>query len=134
VSWSKGRKSDDDIINGHELERNDKELQYACIFELPDETARECAEVDAGVSCDCRDPGNTNPLCEDGVGGRTRQVSAKAYPVLRQLQILKGLGKQGIVGSICPEQCPAAEKRMVRFVGKGESNLGSTLFISCAGE
>jgi hypothetical protein len=30
------------------------------------------------------------------------QTRGKAYPGIRQLQVLKGLGEQGVVGSICP--------------------------------
>jgi hypothetical protein len=44
------------------------------------------------------------PLCQDAATGTFSnvQVRAKAYPGLRELEVLKGLGDQGIVGSICP--------------------------------
>jgi len=32
------------------------------------------------------------------------------------------------------KDCPATEKRIVRFVGNGGPAGGSTLFITCAGE
>ncbi len=96
-----------DPINGHEwgiTKRND--LQYACIFPLPPGAERNCA---GGVpSCDCNDPAAdlNNPLCEPPNPGEpaTMQVRAKAYPGLRTLQVLKGVGAQGIVGSVCPAQ------------------------------
>ncbi len=94
-------------INGHERITWD-DLQYACIFDLP--IARDCSA--GATSCDCFDPNNDDPLCEDnpndigpdGTPNRTLQVRAKAYPGLRELAVLKGLGSQGVVGSICPAQ------------------------------
>jgi hypothetical protein len=61
------------------------DLQYACIFPL-------ATDVPGGP--DCPD----EVLCE----GDT-QVNAKAYPGLRELALLRGMGSQGIFGSICPE-------------------------------
>lgn len=91
-------------INGHEYTAHDADLEYACIFDLP--VPRDCADP-SQPACDCLAPDNDNPLCEpnpgDG-GNRTLQVRAKAYPGLKELAILKALGPQGIVGSICPQQ------------------------------
>jgi hypothetical protein len=91
-------------VNGHEwnVVAGD-DLQYACIFPLA--TPRDCTV--STVSCDCR-PGEEaeqNPLCQDpsGAFGNT-QFSAKAYPSVRELQLLKAIGSQGIVASICPAQ------------------------------
>ena len=79
------------------------DLQYACIMDIPD--ARDCSIPGNYPGCDCEDVNNDNPLCEAGVSGDpTSQVRAKAYPGLRQLGVLKGLGDQGVVGSICPSQ------------------------------
>ncbi|MFT3773730.1 MAG: hypothetical protein QM820_50805 [Minicystis sp.] len=102
-----------DKINGHEYTPGTKDgvqavaddLQYACIFDLPQ--PRDCA-TDV-VSCDCSDPKNDNPLCEPAdptnpTTTRTKQVRAKAYPGTRELTLIKALGTQGIVGSICPKQ------------------------------
>ncbi len=91
-------------INGHEFsvpQRND--LQYACIFPL--EQPRDCTDPDQ-VACDCPEAGNDNPLCQDPNSGKAGQTQyfAKAYPGTRQLRVLKEIGPQGIVGSICPEQ------------------------------
>jgi len=80
------------------------DLQYACIFPL--DTSRDCEG--ATSVCDCADPTNDNPLCVDnsitGSGHPTEQKYAKAYPGVRQLQVLKALASQGIVASICPRQ------------------------------
>jgi hypothetical protein len=103
-----------DKINGHEYTPGTKDgvqavpddLEYACIFTLP--TARDCSDPNI-VSCDCSDPKNDNPLCEaadpsNPTTTRTKQVRAKGYPGIRQLSLIKALGTQGIVGSICPKQ------------------------------
>lgn len=47
---------------------------------------------------DCAGAPADNPLCQG-----TTQVNAKAYPGLRELAVLHGLGDQGIPASICPE-------------------------------
>ncbi|HTN82687.1 MAG TPA: hypothetical protein VL242_03355 [Sorangium sp.] len=101
-------------INGREYtipEGSTGDLQYACIFDLPD--SKTCEGM--GQSCDCRAvPGETNdnPLCQPDGGNdqadpqpRTNvQIKAKAYPGLRELQLIRELGPQGIVGSVCPRQ------------------------------
>lgn len=86
-------------INGHEREipeRND--LQYACVFELP--VPRACSAFSGG--CDCSEAVEGNPLCQasDGSYGTT-QYRAKAYPAPRYLSVLRGVGKQAVVASIC---------------------------------
>jgi hypothetical protein len=92
-------------INGHEqnVVRQD-DLQYACTFPLV--TERPCNEANAD-SCDCLavDSEYKRPLCDyrggpeaDGV-----QVAAKAYPAVRELEVLRGVGNNGIVASICPK-------------------------------
>lgn len=88
-------------INGHEVvipARDD--LQYACIFPLP--KAVDCSG--GGVSCECG-ANDESPLCQapDGSFGTT-QYFAKAYPGRRHLAVLKAMGSQGVVGSICPVQ------------------------------
>jgi hypothetical protein len=86
-------------INGHEWNAGlDAQLQFSCIFDLPQPF--ECDKW----QCDCESPeGKNNPLCQDAQGGySTTQRRAKAYPGLRQLAVLKGIGEQGIAASICP--------------------------------
>jgi hypothetical protein len=103
-----------DPINGHEWDISksgppNADLQYACVFDLPTPTV--C--VSTNSDCDCNDspPGSMggtvadmkNPLCQapGGAYGST-QYRAKGYPCLRELQVLKGIGDQAIVASICP--------------------------------
>jgi hypothetical protein len=92
-------------INGSEWTiKNQDDLQYACIFDLP--SARNCGDASI-VSCDCKDPANDNPLCQPDPADmtkRTLQTKAKAYPGVRELQVLQSLGSQGITASVCPKQ------------------------------
>ncbi len=101
-------------INGNEwtIPKHD-DLQYACIFPLvkvdqatgnitPD--TRDCSVPGKYAGCDCEDKTNDNPLCQPAAAGNTDQTKAKAYPGLRELQVLRDVGGQGIVGSVCPAQ------------------------------
>jgi len=90
-----------DPINGHEytIDAAD-DLQYACIFELP--TSIDCTDMQFIPQCDCETAGNDKPLCT-GTNNQT-QDKAKAYPGLRHLQVLRGIGTQGITASVCPKQ------------------------------
>jgi hypothetical protein len=93
-----------DPIAGHEKTSADRaDLQYACIFPLP--TPRDCSASPPPTACDCQDLANDNPLCEspDGENGQI-QYFAKAYPSLRQLNLIERLGNQGILASICPAE------------------------------
>ena len=90
------------VINGHESKiEHGEELQYACIFPLPE--AIDCSDPD-NVSCDCRaeDAAVNRAVCNG-----TTQTHAKAHPSLRQLRVLKDFGATGaensIVASICPK-------------------------------
>jgi hypothetical protein len=90
-------------INGHERTNNSDDLQYACIMPLMED--KECA---GKVGCDCSvvKEGAPNPLCAKDASGNqtTTQTHAKAYPGTRQLEVLKELGPQGIVASVCAAQ------------------------------
>lgn len=92
-------------INGHEQANiGDADLQYACTFAL--EKAEVCDEMDQG--CDCADAAvdkRNRPLCQPPAGGMpgTTQHFGKAYPGLRPLEVLKGIGESAIVASICPK-------------------------------
>jgi hypothetical protein len=95
-------------INGSErdISGND-DLQYACIFPLP--TPRDCGD-NTILSCDCNDPMNDSPLCEEDPakpGSRTLQTKAKAYPGIRQLAVLRSLDTQGLTASVCASQTTA---------------------------
>lgn len=91
-------------INGNEFTAAD-ELQYACIFELPKPLERDCTQSN-WPACDCQEQPNDRPLCaaNPNGGGQTLQVRAKAVPSLRQLSLLKSLGSQSALGSICAPQ------------------------------
>jgi hypothetical protein len=91
-------------INGHEqsvLNRDD--LQYACTFELFPNIPCTATNQD-GCDCNASELPYNRPLCQypgadvDGV-----QTHAKAYPGLRQLEVLKGLGQNAVVASVCPK-------------------------------
>jgi hypothetical protein len=100
-----------DPVNGHEWDPSkanpmpNADLQYACTFPLA--PVKLCTE---GVDCDCFfPPGGSpsaagNPLCQDRTTGAYSNIQSggKAYPGLRELEVLKGIGDQAIVGSICP--------------------------------
>jgi len=96
----------ENAINGTEWTIPDRDdLQYSCIFDLPPGEERDCS-VGNPAACDC-EAGTTNPLCaiDPGTGQRTAlQIKAKAYPGLRELNLLRDLSSQGIVGSVCPAQ------------------------------
>jgi hypothetical protein len=87
-----------DPINGHEYTIANNDLQYACVFDLPE--PRDCS-VQGVNGCDCNQ-GTDNPLCDPTT--QTLQVRAKAYPGQRELSVLKSVGTQGVVTSICPSQ------------------------------
>jgi hypothetical protein len=93
-------------VNGHEWANTDRDdLQYSCIFPLPQ--GRDCAVVkqqNPAPGCDCS-PGTeaqNNPVCQGAANAySTTQSFAKAYPPLRELEVIHGLGKNGLVSSIC---------------------------------
>jgi len=93
-------------INGHEhVSPKHDDLQYACIFPLV--TPRDCASGAASNACDCNaeDVDRNRPVCQPPGGGATgtTQYFAKAYPGLRHLELLQGLGERSIVTSVCPK-------------------------------
>jgi hypothetical protein len=100
---------DENPINGHEqnVPLLD-DLQYACTFELP--TPRDCAMAGT-YDCNANEQANNRSLCEYPNGPNTEgiQLRAKAYPGLRHLEVLKAVGDNGVVASICPKNtAPAA--------------------------
>jgi hypothetical protein len=93
-------------VNGHEWLTGTDDLQYACIFKLKSADEKSCANLPANdPECSCKpgDLDSKNPLCQDASGGYSQPVQrfAKAYPGLRELQVLKDLGNNSIVASIC---------------------------------
>jgi hypothetical protein len=100
-----------DPIHGHEWDptldaaQPNADLQYACVFDLA--PTRICTEA---ADCDCFGSQSDltlvhRPLCQNAQGAYTNeQVRAKAYPGTRILQVLQGLGDQGVATSLCPAQ------------------------------
>jgi hypothetical protein len=83
------------------------DLQFACTFPLA--TPLPCTQANS-QSCDCNaeDAEQMSPLCEysspmtDGT-----QVRGKAYPSVRELELLRELGSSAVVASICPKNTDA---------------------------
>jgi hypothetical protein len=98
-------------INDHEwtISTPANDIEYACIFPLP----IPIDESGGTTGGDCGVNPMNNPLCSPNVndmGKNTLQTKAKAYPGLKHLSIARGMGSQGIVGSICPSQLNDASK------------------------
>ena len=90
-------------INGHEHQAGSarSDLQYACIFELPEPVPCN-AENARGCDCNADEYAANNPLCEGGsLDSDGTQVYGKAYPSLRELEVLRGVGDNAVVASIC---------------------------------
>jgi hypothetical protein len=99
-------------VNGHEqdvIPEDRGDLQFACIFPLA--APRQCDPSNA-ASCDCNaeEYAKNSPLCEydspyaDGI-----QFYDKAYPGVRELEVLRGIGSKGITASICPKNAVGGE-------------------------
>jgi hypothetical protein len=105
-------------INGHELvaTANRDDLQYACIFQLP-EPLPCTGENAASCACNADEYEQNSPVCTGGgLDTDGVQLYGKAYPGLRELEVLKGIGEAGVVGSICAKNVttesgdPAADR------------------------
>jgi hypothetical protein len=99
-------------INGHERPIDADDLQYSCIFPLP--APQDCTVASI---CECHEGGyDGNPVCQSAngeYGYGSIQYFGKAYPGIRHLRVLQGLGEQGIVGSICAAE--VADPASFRF-------------------
>lgn len=91
-------------INGHEHQNGVGDLQYACTFELDE--PRDCGSNPNDPTCDCNaGAAFASPLCQDPatqLSSKT-QFFAKAYPGLRELDVLRRVGSSAVVASICPK-------------------------------
>jgi len=96
--------------------------EYACIFQLTDPatgtpTPRDCTSADYSVqeACDCSvtglAPNSVPAVCglanpgapyASGTNDYTKQYFAKAYPTIREIQLVELMGNQGILSSLCP--------------------------------
>jgi hypothetical protein len=116
--------------NGHEYNTAYEDLEYACIFQLPQPRACACSQTASDYSsCKYLHP---NDCCDltfgaDGRGGGSgsfnkplcngnTQVAAKAYPGLREIAVLRDYATgdaviapgNSIVTSICPKDTSAS--------------------------
>ena len=99
-----------DPIHGHDwdvatafgAQQGPGDLQYACIFPLAQ--SRDCSGATGGCDCNAAGVNGKSPLCWDGAQYSSVQTSAKAYPGLRQLEVLRDFGDNAIVASICPKE------------------------------
>lgn len=95
-----------DPDHGREFDTQKDDLQYACTFEILVNGApapRNCTTVE----CDCPPParqtGKNPPLCGTSNDPNTGiQTRAKAYPTTREFMVVRDLGEQGIISSLCP--------------------------------
>jgi hypothetical protein len=98
-------------INGHEqavIENERADLQFACVFPLAEPVP--CTSTNQG-GCDCNADEYTkqSPLCSyENPGSDGVQERAKAYPGLRHLSVLKGIGSNAMVASICAKNTEPA--------------------------
>jgi hypothetical protein len=91
-----------DPVNGGDRDVFDgDDLQYACIG--PRATDEKAAD------CEGPSPETKNPLC--AAGGK--QPRFKAYPGLRHLRVVRELGTQGYVASICDSNFGGAMRGLV---------------------
>lgn len=95
-------------INGHEevVLRRDT-LQAACIFELSNPIECDAAAQSSNASCLCFEgdlPDNA-AVCQPPTGGpaTTLQYSSAALPGVRHLELMRSLGDNAIVASVCPK-------------------------------
>ncbi len=116
-------------INGHERSIPSRDdLQYACIYPL--EIPELCTE--AVTTCECIADNTDSPLCQDPMTGKFdhTQRYAGAQPGIRYLSVVKGLGAQGLVASICPAQhadASAANYGYRQALGSIIDRLGESL-------
>jgi hypothetical protein len=95
-SDTRGDNGDANDPVGRDWKTGDDDLQYACTFPLPQDKQRTCTSADP--SCDCAGAKNP-PLCGAAVGN---QIKAKAYPTTREFMVVRALGDQGVIASLCP--------------------------------
>lgn len=89
----------DPLNKGHrDWDTKKGDLQYACTFPLPEDFRRP-----ANNTGDCKKDSDS-PLCGSGPKNVDRvQERAKAYPTIREAIVVRQLGSQGIIGSLCPK-------------------------------
>ena len=111
-------------INGHEqniVGRDD--LQYACTFPLRQPIPCDPPAVmgnDVGCDCNASEAAYNRSICSYPGGSEAEGVQeyAKAYPSVRQLEVLRDVASKAVVGSICPKNTqPNGEPHTDPFYG-----------------
>ncbi len=94
-----------DPIHGREWDTGGTDLQYACTFDLFEQSAAGPKPVRKACEdkrlCDCPGDGRS-PVCAPD--DPNVQVKGKAYPTVRELWVARELGDHAIVASLCPKQ------------------------------
>lgn len=94
-----------DPEHGREWDTRGSDLQYACTFDLVQQTATGTAPLRVACEdarlCDCPGDGRS-PLCDPA--DPKVQVKGKAYPTVRELRLAKELADHAVVASLCPQQ------------------------------
>ena len=93
-------------INGHEqavLPQRD-DLQFACIYPLEHPVSpAECGANADECDCNADESYKNSPLCQGATPNADgTEVYGKAYPGVRELQVLELYGANSIVASVCP--------------------------------
>jgi hypothetical protein len=93
-------------INGHEQNNmGNRDLQYACTFQLPEPIVCDETRFNNDQGCDCyeSDMVLNRSVCQPPGGGEptTTQHFGKAYPALRELAVASQLGRRTVLGSVC---------------------------------
>jgi len=146
-----------DAFIGHEYNTAREDLEYACTYTLPSSRACACDSTSSSyASCKYQHP---NDCCDtsyatDGAGGPgdkfdkplcsgTTQVAAKAYPGLREIEVLHDYATsttaaaQGnsVVASICPKDLSSDASNpgygYNPVVSALVDRIGSSLQITC---
>jgi hypothetical protein len=79
------------------------DLQFACTFPL-DPPVPCTMQNERGCACNASEYAQRSPLCEYAApDAEGIQVRAKAYPSVRELELLRALGDNAVVASICPK-------------------------------
>jgi hypothetical protein len=89
--------------------RSKIDLQYACTFPLP--TPRDCS-LPGGATCDCGS-NYSGPLCAPNPNDNnnlTLQTRGKAYPTIREFRVVKEMGPNGVIASLCPRTIDPNDK------------------------
>jgi hypothetical protein len=94
-----------DPVHGREWDTRGTDLQYACTFDLFEQSATGPKPVRQACEdkrlCDCPGDGRS-PVCAPD--DPNVQVKGKAYPTVRELWVARELGDHAVVASLCPKQ------------------------------